>query len=93
MKSIFALLRSPSHERIEAAVKTVAERASDVQFHRHMSDYFYEERTNITPQVSAAAASEYARLYHRQEDHQAEALIAERKHSEAKARLNALRKS
>ena len=91
MKTLFASLRTPLAERIEEAVKTVANRRSDVEYHRYMREYFYEERTKITPNVSAAAACEYARLFQKQEEHADEQLQAERKHSEAKAKLAALR--
>lgn len=93
MKTLFASLRTPLHERIEEAVKAVADRRSTVDYHRYMHDYYYEERMKVSPHVSAAAASEYARLFSKQEDHAFEQLVAERKHSEAKAKLDALRKS
>ena len=93
MKNLFAMFRSPLQERIEEAVKAAAERRSDVEYHRYMREYYYEERTKITPNVSAAAASEYARLFGKQEEHQEEGTKAERKHSAAKAKLEALRKA
>jgi hypothetical protein len=93
MKNLLAMLRSPHYERIEEAVKIAAERRSDVEYHRYMREYYYEERTKITPNVSAADATEYARLFRKQEEHQEEGVIAERKHSAAKAKLEALRKS
>ena len=93
MKKLLAMFRTPKFERIEEAVKTAAERRSDVEYHRYMREYYYEERTKITPNVSATDATEYARLFRKQEDHQEEGVIAERKHSAAKAKLEALRKA
>ena len=93
MKSIFAMLRSPLHERIEEAVKAAAERRSDVEYHRYMREYYYEERCKITPHASATNASEFARLYTKQEEHEHEKTKAERKHDAAKAKLAALRKA
>ena len=93
MKKLFDSLRTPTHERIELAVKKVADCAADVSYHRYMHDYYYEERTKITPQASAANAYEYARLFGKQEEHQVERTQAERKHAEAQAKVHALRKA
>lgn len=93
MKSLLAMFQTPARERIEEAVKAAAERRSDVEYHRYMREYYYEERTKITPNVSAADATEYARLFRKQEEHQEEGVVAERKHNTAKAKLEALRKA
>lgn len=93
MKSLLAMFQTPVHERVEEAVKAAAERRSDVEYHRYMREYYYEERTKITPNVSAADATEYARLFRKQEEHQEEGVVAERKHNTAKAKLEALRKA
>lgn len=93
MKSLLHYFRTPLHERIEALVKAAAERRSDVEYHRYMREYYYDERTKITPQTSAADASEYARLFGKQEEHEAERTMAERRHNAAMAKLEALRKA
>ena len=93
MKKLLAMLQTPVHERIEQAVKTMAERRADVAYHLYMRDYYYDERTKITPQVSAADANEYARLFVKQEEHEAEGKTATRKFDAATAKVEALRKA
>ena len=87
------LFRAPLSERIELAVKRVADARSNIEYHRYMCDFFYQERTKITPQTSAANAYEYARLFEQQEFHAQDKIAAERKYNEAAAKLAALRKS
>ena len=82
--------RTPLIERIEITVKQVADCRADVEFHRFMADYFLEERQAIDSHASAALASEYARLYRKQEEHEEDHTLAQRKYRDARAKLEAL---
>lgn len=93
MNKLFDSFRTPLVERIEDAVKLVADRRSTAEYHRYMRDYYNDERGKITPQTSAADACEYARLFTKEEDHEHEHRIAQRKLNDATAKLNALTKT
>lgn len=87
---LLSYFRTPLIERIELAVKQVADCRADVEYHRFMANYFLEERLAIDPHGSASLASEYARLFCKQEEHEEEHTVAQRKHRDAHAKLEAL---
>lgn len=88
--NLLSYFRTPLIERIEIAVKQVADCRADVEFHRFMANYFLEERQAIDPYISAALAIEHARLYCKQEEHEEEHTLAQRKYRDAHAKLEAL---
>lgn len=92
MKKLIAMLAAPAHERIEEAVKRVAQYTADAQYHRLMRDYYCNEKSKLCPSVSVQKAYEFARLFEKQQEHFEEEETAKRQMGEAQARLDALRK-
>ena len=93
MKKLFDSLRTPTHERIELAVKKVAECAADASYHAQLASYYLNQRDKINPSVSAADAYEYARLFGKHEEHTVEHAACMRKERDANAKYTALVKS
>ena len=92
MKKLIAMLAAPVHERIEEAVKRVAQYTADAQYHRLMHDYYSSEKGKLCPSVSVQKAYEFARLFEKQQEHFEEEELARRQTRDAQARLDALRK-
>ena len=90
MKKLLESFRAPIHERVELAVKKVAEHAADASFHAQLADYYLTERNKIEPAVTVANAYEFARLFQKYQEHTDEHTIAERKRRDAKAKYDAL---